>query len=212
MPLYEYKCPAGHVETHLRRDKPDVLPCPCGESARPILSLTAVGKVVGGTDGGKLASVERGIVINEIGRGLILIDWQCDACGKTAFDVVEERPETKPTCECGTVMHEKIGVPDVDWFTKESSGDPRGVWSQAAGRWFTSKADRARWMEENNMVDGNDVDSDALRRAESVKSRENNEYINRMCDEFEHDPAIRSMRASGRVRDWNILRPDRDLA
>lgn len=210
MPLYEYRCQDGHVETHLRRDKPAGLPCFCGKDSAPIVSLTAIGSVRGSATPVKASAPSRPTV-REVGHSLILIDWCCPACKATAYDVYASRPESKPACACGATMSEVIGAPDVDWFTKACEGNPQGLWSQAAGRFFTSKADRQQWMDTNGFMDGNDVSSDDILRKGSEKRRDNDEYCETMCDEFDRDPAIQRLRDEGRVRGWDHLRPGNDM-
>lgn len=212
MPLYEYKCPSGHVQTEIRKMAERELPvrCACGADAAPILSLPAVGKVAGSKNPVR-AQVKPRPTINEIGHSMVLIDWKCPECATTTYEVYDARPEAGPMCACGAQMREVVGVPDVDWFTKASSGSPNGLWSYAAQRFFTSKADRQLWMDKNNLMDGNDVDSDAILRKGSEKRRANDEYCADMCSEFDRDPAIRRLRDEGRVQSWDTLRPGRDI-
>lgn len=211
MPLYEYRCPDGHLRSELRRmfDREAPLTCECGLPATPILSVTAPGKVVGSTTPVKAQGAERP-VIRETGHSLTLIDWSC-TCGQKSYEVYDGRPEAAPVCACGLTMSEVIGVPEVDWFTKAASGNVNGIWCDAAGRYFTSKGDRQRWMDENNLMDWNDLDDDAVYRKASERSRENDEYCARMTDEFDHDPALLRLREEGRIPDWNNMRPEADV-
>lgn len=212
MPLYEYTCDAGHTSEHLfaYEHRPDAVICGCGRAGRRIFSLPAPGKVTGSRNPLRSEAKTRP-AINEIGSGLTLIDWKCPDCAKISFEVYENRPETSPICDCGAATREIIGVPDADWFTKACSGNPNGLWSDAAGRYFTSKADRQAWMDEHNLMDGNDVDSEAIRRKGSEKRTANDEYCADMCDEYDHDPVLRQLRDEGRVPGWDHLRPGRDI-
>jgi len=184
MPLYEYRCPEGHVETHLRRDKPETLPCPCGRPAHPIISAPGVGVVSGSHTPAK-------IIVASAPRTLATswqrwYDWTCDACGEKKGDFVDrtaDTPEPRPTCTCGVTMREVFGAPKIKdaWFPTG------GYYDLAAGQHFHTPQERRDWMEKNGLRESDNAEIENVERNASAIRSQQDRDIKEMLAEWDDD-------------------------
>lgn len=210
MPLYEYRCPSGHTETHLRRDRPGSLPCPaCGLDATPILSVTATGIVSGGTNGGKgYAQANRAGYVEESPGVWVkgtsidankVVDWRCTVCDQKGLAVDEPLPAA---CACGAAIevYDNLKARHEDWFPQG------GYHDRALGVHVESRAHRARLLAERGLRESDDAEKDGhFRHAAAIRSQEDRD-INEMLDEWDDDRERQRMIDEGTTPDHAFAR------
>lgn len=226
MPIYPYACAvcgARRDEMFRHAERPDTLLCACGGQMARGLATTAppiVAGRAGPREGTRTPSASRegyvttyesaSVAVHEKGHGLALVYWRCPAadCGHRFDDVYDEKPAAPPACpECGAAVVEVVGVPDVDWFTKQY-GASGGYFDRGLGCQVNSAAHRRQIMAERGLVEYGEVGDihDDARRKWSERADRENTAVREMLRGYEHGPdaaAMKQARDRGDVNDWS---------
>lgn len=215
MPLYSYRCGAGHETTWLGRfeERPAFVGCGCGQSALLGVGLPSVGLVRGGTDGGKgipprdrggFVEERPGVWVKGASVEVKLVAWGCGGCGKKAWD--DAVPVSCPSCG-GATMEREVEW-GRDWWDAEGFSSSGGYFDRGAGRWFSSREERRAWAEANGMTEvaGVNDDTDAIVRKESERLSAMDEFWRGEFRERDSDPEYARMLAEGKVPDDQWVR------
>jgi ribosomal protein L37E len=218
MPLYAFRCKSAHEQEWLGRfdARPAFLPCSCGEVAFPAPALTSPGIVRGGTDGGKgeaprsregFVEESPGVWVKGKALDLSLVAWACESCGKKGWD--DAMPGTCPACSSASVKLRDVEW-TREWWEAEGFSSSGGYYDRGAGRWFSSKAERRKWADENGMVEiaGVNDDTDKAVRKESERQDAMLEFWRQELRERDADPEYRAARDRGLVPDDAWLRAE----
>lgn len=156
MPLYEYRCPEGHLTTDLRKmaDADALAVCSCGEPAKRIVSLPAIGKVVGSTTPVRAAAartsgfVEASPGVWEKGSSIDadkIVDWRCTACPKKDVAVDEPVPSACPDCGAVTETYHNEAAQWKDWFPVG------GYFDRGLGVYFHTRKERSDYAKAHGL-------------------------------------------------------------
>lgn len=210
MPLYEYRCPDGHTETHLRRDKPATLPCArCARDATPIVSMTAPGLVSGSANPIRIVPESRAGYVEEApgiwvkGTSIDadkIVDWRCTACGHADLAVDEPLPAECPKCAGVIEVYDNPKARHEDWFPKG------GYYDQALGVHLESRAHRAQVLKERGLRESDDFEIEGkFRNAAAIRTQQDAD-INEMLDEWDDDKERARLIDEGRTPDHSWAR------
>lgn len=190
MPLYEYKCPAGHRTPILRNmeDRNLPAPCDCGMLATLAPSLPARGIVTGSETPGQktvlkdLARVQRESVQDT------MVDWKCED-GHVTVEVYRGEIPAECACEtCGKPTKRVVGMPMLDTWTREGRHAAGGYYDQQLGRWITSPSHLREVMAEMQVQEGGDDRTVLLRQAEAkAKADAQDRIVFEMLDQLKPD-------------------------
>lgn len=225
MPLYEYRCDACgkmNLEVCSFAERPASLSCSCDGTARLAVPRVAPAVVTGrrgSREGVRVASTERTgfdtvyeddkIVVHEKGHGLVLVYWACTSCDHTFDDVYEAKPAEPPPCPtCGAACREVLGVPEMDWFTKQY-GATGGYYDRGLGVWVTSLQHRREVMAEQGLVEYGEVGDEVHEKYQhklKLKAQKEDAEMREMFRSVETGPdaaELKRARDDGRVKDWS---------
>ena len=219
MPLYSYRCAAGHEQEWLGRfeARPPALPCGCGVVAALVVSLPGRGVVRGGPAGGKgepqrshagFTEESPGVWTKGAVREIKVTPYLCGGCGHKGWgdDVVPAACET-----CGsTDVRERAVDWHRSWWDAEGFNATGGYFDRGAGLWFSTRAERDTWAKENGMVESAGVNDDTGRavRKESERQRELCEFWRGELRERDADTEYRRLVELGKAPDDAWLREE----
>ena len=226
MPLYGYTCPScGSTLDALVRmsdaDRPQACRS-CGAAMAKDVSKVAAGIVAGHRGPGEGPRRESGAapkgstilmetpttIVRSRGNGMILVDYHCDRCAKDDVHVFERERPAELTCEtCGDPVDEIIGMPSVDWFTKQYAA-AGGYFDRGLGCFVTSAGHRRQIMAERNLVEFGDVGEihEDYQRKKRQEAAESDAEIRGMLRGFETGPdaaAMKLARDRGTIQPWD---------